>query len=132
MAAAATAILAAVACDLSLFGPEPPPDARRLSPPPSYRVWYGEMERCTGARGDFDDIRFHVVPGGPWRSEDGGLVVGQLYPPDDLYLADVVIERRDAVTHEFLHHILQSGHDHPSPPWGGVCAPTTVGPRPRG
>ena len=120
---AAWMLVALVGCGESPTDALPRPDgAVEITPPPSYLGHYDDMEGCANIDGDFSRVRWYMVPGSGWESAvDGEPVVGQWWPPHDIYLAESRLGDPFAVYHEVLHDLLQSS-DHPMPPFDH-CAP---------
>lgn len=113
----------------------PPPGSRAFDPPRVYRNLWQEVEDCSGLLGDFDRVRWFVVPesffwcgdetcAGLWRS------------PHDVYLSEVAQSDSGGhyftVRHEMLHDLLAGGADHPPVFSGcGLRRPWAVGAEPR-
>lgn len=130
---AAVAILAALtlACDSPVDVGFERPTGERFTPPANYDSLYAEMEACSGLTGDFSRVRWFVVPGvtGWTSSVTGERVLGQWWPPHDIYIGESLVGRSNAqergvVTHEILHELTQDSA-HPIPPFE-TCAPITV------
>jgi hypothetical protein len=126
-------ILMLSACGPDGFEPGGDLGALRFDPPPSYREMWARAEACSGRRGNFERIRWWVVPGvetfeygteqpyadGLWDS-DG-----------DITLAGGVLSHPMVVRHEMLH-ALGFGVDHPAVPFGTPAArPGDRGTRPK-
>lgn len=95
-----------------------------ITPPPVYSQFWGEIEVCSGAEGDFREVRWFVardvVPGSDIlgrRTSDSEIIVRS-----DLWLDG------DVVRHEILHQLLRGDHDHQSMSWSD-CADIVTPPK---
>ena len=93
-----------------LFGPQLPEGAQPLVPLAVYERWWDMTRICAGRRGDFTDVRWHVVPGRTsvrYRGQHyDGLTLGH-----DIILSQDATQSGDLVRHEMLHVLLgTSGH----------------------
>lgn len=95
-----------------------------FDPPPIYREWYAELEKCSGLRGDYDALRFYtaesIVAGGKPKG-------GYWRPPDTITLQNNAVASVFAwfiVKHEMMHDLLQDG-SHPVGYFSGVCGDLT-------
>ena len=98
-------------------------------PPPQYRVWYHDMEVCTGLAGNFDQVRWGYVPH-PWPDGKGGWTLalwhrGQIIVSGD-FATDSTVISHEAVHDLLSRHNLQSDDDpHPTAYFrndGSACA----------
>jgi hypothetical protein len=112
------AVLLLAACGPDGFEPGGDLGALRFDPPPSYREMWTRAEACSGRRGNFDRIRWWVVPG----VETFEYSPGQPYADGlwgsagDITLAGAVLSHPMVVRHEMLH-ALGFGVDHPRSPF---------------
>lgn len=88
-----------------------------FAPPPVYRTWWIEVERCTGLVGEFAEIRWYT---GESLSLDGAEVFGLWASPRTIVVERFYLTSAPAIKHEMLHHITHGelGHTHPA---FGVC-----------
>lgn len=91
--------------------PRFPSDARPIAPPAQFAVWWGVTEACSGLRGDFQMVRWYVVP-------DQELIVGGVrydgYTWTDgsprIVVAQGMLDGAgELIRHEMLHALLQHG-----------------------
>lgn len=84
-----------------------------FKPPAEYARWYANMERCLGAEGKYDKVRWFVTPE-PWRGSDKvrGITHGANLGHDRILVN--ALEWRDSVLveHEAVHHILHKNDMH--------------------
>ena len=100
--------LAAAACSELNFEPV---DARPLEPPPAYRVWWAEVELCTGTEGSFDRVFWYEATEIIDR-ERGTLHSGAWKPPHSIFIRSGSLSNRRVVKHEMVHDLLQiRSHD---------------------
>lgn len=93
-------------------------DAVPFDPPQMYREWYNRAAQCVGTTGDFDRVRWFVVPGDTWFDDwVGREIAGRWVPPHNIYIADGERDWEWIVRHESIHDQLQDGA-HPTPPFG--------------
>jgi hypothetical protein len=58
------ATIAPVGC--TMHSPFSPPEGtQRFEPPPAYRIAWQQVEGCSGLRGNFDRVRWFVIPQQP-------------------------------------------------------------------
>lgn len=96
-----------------------PGDDSPMSPPAVYREWWAKTEACSGLRGDFDRVKWSVVPGHSFRCSSGRCA-GHWEPDHEVFLAEEWVMNEMVVRHEMLHDLLdRSGH--PDPPFGDPC-----------
>jgi hypothetical protein len=112
--------LGAVAC-LDAF--EARMDAVPLDPLPVYRDLWAQVESCSRLTGDFNRVRWFVIPDTTFRCGTIDGCAGAWMPPHSIYLSEPAV--RDSlsnyrtVQHEMLHDLLGGGADHP--PVFGDC-----------
>lgn len=111
----ATPLLAIlIACDV--LGPAAPlPDgAIAFLPPAEYRTWWARTEDCSGVTGDFDQVRWYLVPDVSVFATVAGPEVGRWSRGGngtEIVLAGAYRDDEMVVRHEMLHALLdQSGH----------------------
>jgi hypothetical protein len=73
-----------------------------LTPHALYEQWWGEMERCSGRRGQFHDIAWYLL--------DSETKAGY-YLDRKIWIHPDWTESRNAVAHEELHALGVKGHD---------------------
>jgi hypothetical protein len=78
--------------------------AVEVTPPVVYARWYADLERCTGRRGTFDELRWFVVP--RWTLVPGRHVFGRALPNHRIVLAAGMESQEWLVKHEMLHDLL--------------------------
>ena len=80
-------------------------------PPPEYRIWWDEVERCAGLRADYFEIEWRV--GAPVDA-DGYELTGAWTPPRYITLRSFYLTSEPAVKHEMLHHLTRGELPHSS------------------
>jgi hypothetical protein len=106
-------VLALTACGFDPEGDEP------LAPPPIYREWWAKTQACSGKTGNFERLRWSVVPGHSFPCSSGECA-GHWSTNHEIYLADDWVMDEMVVRHEMLHDLV--GHPgHPDPPFGIGC-----------
>ena len=96
-----------------------PGDDSPMSPPAVYREWWAKTEACSGLRGNFDRVKWSVVPGHSFPCSSGRCA-GHWEPDHEVFLAEEWVMNEMVVRHEMLHDLLErSGH--PDPPFGDPC-----------
>lgn len=87
-----------------------PSTAVALYPPAPYRLWWALTESCSRLTGNFDRVRWYVVPGGDRINVNGQLYDGEWFPQSNrIVLATPSIFRGGLVRHEILHALTRSG-----------------------
>jgi hypothetical protein len=114
-------LLAGLAGLPSLGGCSPyePSDARPIDPPAGFVTWWQKTEDCSGRTGDFQRVRWFVVPGDMFECP-GGECVGHWQDPHHIYISEAWIDNELVVRHEMLHDLL-GRPGHPNPPFGQGC-----------
>ena len=103
-------------CGSSSFTPT---NDQRYSPPAEYRRWFDETQACSGLEGNFDRIKWFVVPGTEFNCP-GGTCVGRWDADHSIFIAGDWVDSEMVVRHEILHDLI--GHPgHPDPPFGNPC-----------
>jgi hypothetical protein len=88
-------------------------------PPDQYRIWWEKTQACSGLSGDFDRVRWEVVPGQSFRC-GGGQCAGHWQSDHHIFIASDYTDHEMVVRHEMLHDLI--GHSgHPNPPFGEGC-----------
>jgi hypothetical protein len=85
---------------------EPPTDYP-LTPHPEYRVWWKQMEACSGRRGNYDAIRRYEMESKTKRGH---------YEDRNIWIHYWHVDDRETVAHEELHALGVRGHS--GPEWG--------------
>ena len=88
-------------------------DLSPITPHPDFRIWWAEMEECTGVHGDFDVIKWYQA------SQVINPLEGMAYwgvyfkdPPEIVLLRGMALERfENTVKHEMLHHLMFGNHN---------------------
>jgi hypothetical protein len=92
---------------------------RPLAPPDVYRAWWAKTEACSGLSGDYERVRWEVVPG-PSFPCSSGACAGHWQSDHTIWIAGDYLENEMVVRHEMLHELIgRSGH--PDPPFGQGC-----------
>lgn len=99
--------------------------AVRFEPPPSYRAMWARAQECSGRAGDFDRLRWWVVPGVKVfdYDTDRPRADGLTDRDGNITLAGGVLSHPMVVRHEMLH-ALGFGADHPTVPFRDPCRAT--------
>jgi hypothetical protein len=108
-----SALLVLAACGFD------PDDDSPISPPANYREWWAKTEACSGLSGDFDRVKWSVIPGYGFDCASG-TCAGHWEPDHHIYLASDWTDNEMVVRHEMLHDLLNRA-GHPDPPFGDPC-----------
>lgn len=93
----------------------------RFYPPAVYRVWWDEVERCSGKEASFGVVRWWMVTQDAMY-DDGEPIVGLLHrPTNHIYLPASYLYYKGIVQHE-IQHVVDPRPGHPTPPFG-TCVP---------
>lgn len=93
-----------VACEAA---PSAPEDSLPFVPPGIYRRWYREAEACRGLLGDYELVRFYLVPNAGNHLELGVRgAIGRWTQPHRIYVLDGYDLDEPTVKHEMLHDLL--------------------------
>ena len=114
------------ACEM--LGPpsELPANAQLMAPPAAYRDWWARTEACSGQEGDFDQVRWYVVPGVSEFETSAGPKVGLWSHSSEgmrIVVADGYAENELVIRHEMLHALLDRG-GHPEEYFTDRCGLT--------
>jgi hypothetical protein len=96
-----------------------PGDDSPMTPPSVYREWWAKTEACSGLRGDFDRVKWSVVPGHSFPCASGRCA-GHWEPRHEVFIAEQWLMNEMVVRHEMLHDLLDRA-GHPAPPFGNPC-----------
>ncbi len=102
------------ACEM-MAPPSPlPATAEAMAAPAQYRTWWAETETCSGIQGNFDQIKWYVVPDSLTFTTSSGEKVG-LWTESSagvrIIIAGAYTEHELVVRHEMLHALLdREGH----------------------
>jgi hypothetical protein len=96
-----------------------PGDDSPMTPPTVYREWWAKTEACSGLRGDFDRVKWSVVPGHSFPCASGRCA-GHWEPRHEVFIAQQWLMNEMVVRHEMLHDLLDRA-GHPDPPFGNPC-----------
>ncbi len=113
------ALLLLVGCSHP-FDVDVPDNAIEFDPPPVYREWYALTAACVGRAGDFDRIRWFMVPGHGWDRGDDR-VLGLWTGEHHIYISESAMTYPVSVRHEMLHDLGIRGH--PEPPFNKCEVP---------
>jgi hypothetical protein len=98
------AALSLAACGSS---PSAPEGSVQFGPPGIYRRWYREAEACRGLPGDYDILRFYLVPDAGNHLELGVRgAIGRWAQPHRIYVLEGYDLDEPTLKHEMLHDIL--------------------------
>jgi hypothetical protein len=91
-------------------------------------VWYGELEACSGLRGNYDAVSFYTVPDTfTVNGKDAG---GVWHRPHSIFIRQSLTNTKWLIDHEIMHDLLNTdpkgrlaimGNDHPLHYFQGVC-----------
>jgi hypothetical protein len=108
---------AVAACNLGPDPNEPYLVRTVLHPPPEYRVWWRELEACSGVDGDFGRVTFLevvrplLVNGSQFPCGGGAVCNGMWETPHDISIAPGYLNNERLVKHEMLHDLIRTpGH----------------------
>lgn len=98
------------------------PGEKSLYAPVEYRIWYAELEACSGLKGNYDALVL--------RTAQKIEVAGETYSgywerPHRITILVGMTYKKALVDHEFMHDLLQSP-DHPAQFFNGNCGDLTV------
>lgn len=97
------------------------PKGVQYDPPPIYRQWWVETERCSGLKGNFDRVTWFQEPGGTFLAPGGVEVYGFWTENHHIFIAETLKLNPSIVRHEMLHDLI--GHPgHPSDLFIVKCA----------
>ncbi|GAC1655218.1 MAG: hypothetical protein NVS4B3_19760 [Gemmatimonadaceae bacterium] len=96
------------------------PRAIGFEAPAIYRLWWQDVETCSGARGSLDEVRFYRVVAQPGEDSSSfrdpahdRYLFGEWVPGSNaIYLAPEKVTNRQIVRHEMLHALIRV-LDHP-------------------
>jgi hypothetical protein len=94
-----------------------PNGANPIAPPDGARAIWDSTQACSGRHGDFDQLRFYIVPDDELPG-DAAKTFGQ-----DIYLREKYRDHPMVLKHEMLH-TLGFGDDHPARPFIDPCRAT--------
>lgn len=92
-----------------------------FAPPPIYRNWWNQVERCLGLDGEFGEIRWYT---GESLSLDGAEIFGLWAAPRTIVVERFYLTSAPAVKHEMIHHITRGTLPHTHPAFGLCDLPT--------
>lgn len=94
----------------------PPQGTQRFEPPAAYRIAWQQVEDCSGLRGNFDRVRWFLIPQPTFDCLDSDCN-GLLKTPHDIYLSERAavdsVGGYWTVRHEILHDLLGGVPGHP-------------------
>lgn len=123
MKIAALVALILVTCG---FRASPSPEDYNWLPPAYYRAIWASAQSCIGKRGDYDRLRFRIVPKGVPFKDENGAVLGRWDGGYRISLADEWKTTAWVVKHEMIHVLLQKKHTEQQriEIWGRQCHAT--------
>jgi hypothetical protein len=123
-AVAALILTALTACrDTTMPQPFPlPSDAIEFTAPAIYRVWWSEVERCSGRTAPLTGVRWYLSPR-EFLEFPGKSFVGGYYDHGGrrIVLASAARSNGETVRHEMLHALLGPRGGHPREPFLEQC-----------
>lgn len=94
------------------------PDAVAIDPPAHWRVWWAELEMCSGLTGDFDRVQFYVAP---VLVYDGKEILGLwMLRGNKIIVAASWQDVQTVLAHEMMHALRQAA-GHPNAYFNGPC-----------
>ena len=94
------------------------PEAVAIDPPAIYRVWWTDLETCSGLTGDFDRVQFYVAP---VLVYDGKEILGLwILRGNKIIVAAAWQDVQTVVAHEMMH-ALRRASGHPAAYFNGTC-----------
>jgi hypothetical protein len=103
-----------------------PHGAQRFRPPAQFRAWWKLTELCSGLHGDFDTVRWYVLPNSDVFSLEGQTVNGAWYGDGNrIVVGDSEGGDGSLIRHEMLHALLRSGA-HPRSQFLANCGDIVV------
>ena len=121
--AALAALTTAGACREVVVDPPVLPDgAVPFAAPSQYADWWDDAKRCSGLDGEFERLRWFVVPGTVSFNYQGGRYDGVWWSDYHwIALSEARLQDSMVVRHEMLHDLVGRG-DHPSEFFQRRCA----------
>lgn len=108
--AAATLSLAGWLCACGRDAIGPPSDAIRFTPPVKFRLYWALTEACSGHTGDFDAVRWYVLPSADSFQLEGQTVGAAWYGDGNrIVFGAGQQDFSGLVRHEMLHALLRVG-----------------------
>lgn len=124
-------LMLASACEDVLVPLELPAGSREFVPEPVFKVWWQQIEICSGRQASFDAVSWYVIPGEtPFRipNHDYDVVGFWDQVANRIVLLEILPDRRAPyVRHEALHAILRRT-DHPDEFFVTRCGEVINGP----
>lgn len=110
--------LAVVLCSACEAPTDPlPRNARRLTPPPAYGLWWQMTMSCSGLSGDLERVQWYIQPGvrsleipGEPDTNLGGYWISS---GNRILLTEAAVDDGELVRHEMLHALLRGRGQHP-------------------
>jgi hypothetical protein len=116
---AAIALSAICACS-EITAPRLPDGAIPMQPMAVYTLWWSFVEECSARSGDFNRVRWYVVPGAESIPTEIGSVQGMWLSGNRIVVAGKSVRHGPLVRHEMLHALLQTS-GHPRADFIGRC-----------
>jgi hypothetical protein len=102
-----------------------PSSAVPFAPPPIYRVYWAELEACSGLAGNFDNIQWFAVPRITMPNGSGEAAGLWFQDGNRIYIEQAYVDNWLIIKHEEMHALL--GHPgHPPEYFSGVCGQLLV------
>lgn len=103
----------ALALGFGCLTPFDVPAGLLIDPPPEYRIWWDQVERCVGTRRDFYEVEWFA---GEPTTDTGDELTGAWTAPRFIVLRPFYLTSEPAVKHEMLHHLTRGEmpHSHPA------------------
>lgn len=99
--------------------------AQFITAPPTYELWWSELEACSGIQRDFSAVNFYVVPNAYQVTVGGVSYWGYwIRKGNKIIMADAWMSSEKWVKHEEMHALLQRS-DHPIEYFDGNCGDLT-------
>jgi hypothetical protein len=114
------AAIAAMVFATCAFAPE---GAVPFAPPMSYRAQWDSAQACSGKTGDFDRLKFYVIPGMDFPCPTGRCI-GEWSPPHHISIAENWQNINWVVRHEMLHDLVGKHYPGDTLLWGVKCKAT--------
>ena len=90
-------------------------DARKYFIDPTFRIWWRDLEKCSGLTRQLGAIKFYWVPGTTLpTTTPNKTVVGRFYAYSNrIFVIESHKKSPDTVRHEMMHALLRNADGHP-------------------
>jgi hypothetical protein len=116
-------ILALGLLTLAMCGLAPPEGPRPFRAPDHYREVWRQAEACSGKTGDYDRVKWHVIPGPAFPCKVGKCI-GEWNQPHEITIAGDFQNTDWVIRHEILHDLVGSHYPGDTLLWGVACKAT--------